>query len=330
MAKIISLGVSARKDSILELIFKGNGSNLEALLQNPNFSTPLWLIVWDPAIMNAVINSQTAMNAVANSQTAMNAVINSPTAMNAVINSQTAMNAVANSQTAMNAVINSQTAMNAVINSQTAMNAVINSQTAMNAVINSQTAMNAVANSQTAMNAVINSQTALNAIRNNTTAWNTFINSTKNVKEVPIMTSNTTPEGVASASSIRIHDFEAFKAFDKNINTYWYAGGHAPQWIQYQFVKPVFVHTVVITGHEAGGNYYNPTSITIQASQDGSTFIDIQTFNQEFTSTPTTLYIAKQGYYKYWRVRVNSVVLGIHDYFPIIRELNFKGFIQPT
>jgi hypothetical protein len=286
MAKIISLGISARKDSILELIFKGNGSNLEALLQNPNFSTPLWLIVWDPNIMNAVANSQTAMNAVANSQTAMNAVINSQTAMNAVINSSTAMNAVANSQTAMNAV----------------------------------------ANSQTAMNAVINSQTALNAIRNNATAWNTFINSTINVKEVPTMTSNTAPEGVASASSIYGSSYDAFKAFDKNTSTYWEAGGGVPQWIQYQFVSPVFVHTVVITGHSSAGNGFNPTSITIQASQDGSTFIDIQTFNQEFTNTATTLYIAKQGYYKYWRVKVNNT----GGYSPTIRELNFKGFIQPT
>jgi hypothetical protein len=289
MAKIINLGISARKDSILELTFKGDSSNLEALLQNPNFSTPLWLIVWDPAIMNAVINSQTAMNAVANSQTAMNAVANSQTAMNAVANSQTAMNAVANSQTAMNAV----------------------------------------ANSQTAMNAVINSQTALNVIRNNTTAWNTFINSTINVKEVPTMTSNTTPEGVASASSIYSSSYGAFKAFDKNTGTYWQAGGDAPQWIQYQFVSPVFVHTITLTGYSSSGNGYNPNSITIQASNDGSTFTDIQTFNQEFTSTATTLYIAKQGYYRYWRVRVNSTV-GDSGYQPVIKELNFKGFIQPT
>jgi hypothetical protein len=268
MAKIISLGISARKDSILELIFKGDSSNLEALLQNPNSSTPLWLIVWD------------------------------------------------------------QTAMNAVINSQTAMNAVANSQTAMNAVINSQTALNAVINSQTAMNAVINSQTALNAIRNNATAWNTFINRTINVKEVPTMTSNTTPEGVASASSIHSSGYDAFKAFDKNTSTYWVAGGTVPQWIQYQFVSPVFVHTVVITGYSSAGIGYNPTSITIQASQDGSTVIDIHTFNQEFTNTPTTLYIAKQGYYKYWRVRVNSTVGS--GGWPAIRELNFKGFIQPT
>ena len=308
MAKIISLGISARKDSILELIFSGNGSNLEALLQNPNFSTPLWLIVWDPNIMNAVINSSTAMNAVANSSTAMNAVINSSTAMNAVINSSTAMNAVANSSTAMNAVANSSTAMDAVINSSTA--------------------MNAVANSSTAMNAVINSQTALDAIRNNTTAWNTFINSTINVKEVPTMTSNTTPEGVASASSISSSGTDAFYAFDKNTGTYWRAGGTAPQWIQYQFVSPVFVHTITLAGNSGSGNNFNPASITIQASNDGSTFTDIQTFNQEFTSTATTLYIAKQGYYRYWRVRVNSTVNS--SYTPIIRELNFTGFIQPT
>jgi len=189
--------------------------------------------------------------------------------------------------------------------------------------------MNAVANSQTAMNAVINSQTALNAIRNNTTAWNTFINSTINVKEVPTMTSNTAPEGVASASSISSTIYNAFKAFDKSTNTFWEAGGSAPQWIQYQFISPVFVHTITIVGNGVSGTAYNPNSITIQASNDGSQFIDIQTFNQEFTSTTATLYIAKQGYYKYWRVKVNGVVGG-SGYYPTIRELNFKGFIQST
>jgi hypothetical protein len=143
------------------------------------------------------------------------------------------------------------------------------------------------------------------------------------------MTSNTAPEGVASASSIYSSSYDAFKAFDKNTSTYWYAGGSTPQWIQYQFVSPVFVHTITLTGNSTSGNGYNPTSITIQASQDGSTFIDIQTFNQEFTNTTTTLYIAKQGYYKYWRVRVNNTVGG-SSYYPAIRELNFKGFIQPA
>jgi hypothetical protein len=309
MAKIISLGISNRKDSILELIFKGDGSNLEALLQNPNFSTPLWLIVWDPFIMNAIINSSTAMNAIAASSTAMNAIINSSTALNAVVNSSTAMNAIAASSTAMNAIINSSTALNAVVNSSTA--------------------MNAIAASSTAMNAIINSSTALNAVKNNPTAWNIFINGTGlTAKEVPTMTSNTTPEGVASASSIYSSSYDAFKAFDKDTNTYWYTAGPAPQWIQYQFIKPVFVHTVTLTGHGSAGSGSNLTSIIIQVSNDGNTFTDVATFNQEFTSTPTTLYIAKQGYYKYWRVKVNSNVNS--SYYPTIRELNFKGFIQPS
>jgi hypothetical protein len=190
--------------------------------------------------------------------------------------------------------------------------------------------MNAIAASSTAMNAIINSQTALNAVKNNSTAWNIFINGTGlTAKEIPAMTSNTAPEGIASASSINSLSYDAFKAFDKDTGTYWYAGGSAPQWIQYKFVSPVFVHTITLTGNSNSGSAYNPNFITIQASKDGSTFTDIQTFNQEFTNTPTTLYIAKQGYYRYWRVRVNGTVGG-SNYYPIIRELNFKGFIQPA
>jgi len=287
MAKIISLGISNRKDSILELIFKGNSSNLEALLQNPNFSTPLWLIVWDPVVMNAIAASSTAMNAVVNSSTAMNAIAASSIAMNAIVNSSIAMNAIAASSIAMNAI----------------------------------------AASSIAMNAIINSQTALNAVKNNSTVWNIFINGKGlTTKEVPAMTSNTAPEGVASASSIYSSTYDVFKAFDKNPSTYWYAGGGAPQWIQYQFTVPVFVHTVTLTGNDSTGNVYNPNSITIQVSNDGNNFLNIQTFNQEFTSTPTTLYIAYKGYYKYWRVLVNST----NSFSPIIRELNFKGFIQPA
>ena len=307
MAKIISLGISNRKDSILELIFKGNSSNLEALLQNPNFSTPLWLIVWDPVVMNAIAASSTAMNA--------------------VVNSSTAMNAIAASSTAMNAIINSQTALNAVVNSSTAMNAIAASSTAMNAIAASSIAMNAIAASSIAMNAIINSQTALNAVKNNSTVWNIFINGKGlTTKEVPAMTSNTAPEGVVSASSIYDPTYNAFKAFDKDPSSYWYAAGRAPQWIQYQFTVPVFVHTVTLTGYDSTGYGYNPNSITIQVSNDGNNFSNIQTFNQEFTSTPTTLYIAYKGYYKYWRVLVNST----NSYYPIIRELNFKGFIQPA
>ena len=290
MAKIFSLSIQERKDILLQVIFEGNGQKIESLLSNnPKFSVALYYIVAD----------------------------------------STAMNAIAASSTAMNAIAASSTAMNAVINSQTALNAVVNSSTAMNAIAASSTAMNAIAASSTAMNAIINSQTALNAIKNNSTAWNIFINGTGlKAKEVPTMTSNNAPEGVASASSIYSSSYDAFKAFDKDTSTYWHAGGTVPQFIQYQFISPVFIHTVLIVGYSSSGSVNNPTSITIQASNDGSTFVDVQTFNQEFTSTSTILYIAKQGYYRYWRVVVNNNVYT--DYYPIIRELNFQGFIQPS
>jgi len=179
------------------------------------------------------------------------------------------------------------------------------------------------------MGAIINSQTALDAIKNNSTAWNIFINSNAStVKEVPTMTSNTTPEGIVTASSINSSDYDAFHAFDKNGGFYWYAGGVAPQWIQYKFASPVFVHTVMVEGYSSAGTGRNPTSITIQASNDGSNFTDVATFNQEFTDVITNLYLNKTGYYQYWRVKVNSAVNSAAS--PAIRELNFRGFKQPT
>jgi hypothetical protein len=219
--------------------------------------------------------------------------------------------------------------MNAVINSQTALNAVVNSSTAMNAIAASSTAMNAIAASSTAMNAVINSQTALNAVKNNSTAWNIFINGTGLTnKQVPTMTSNTTPEGVASASSIYGSSYDAFKALDKNTNTQWRAASGPPQWLQYQFTSQVFVHTIEITGAGTSGSTNNPNSITIQASNDNTNFVDVATFNQEFTSTPTTLYIAYANYFQYWRVKVNTTVGGTNA--PYIAELNLVGFLKPA
>ena len=221
------------------------------------------------------------------------------------------------------------TAMNSIVGSSTSMNAIIGSSTALSAVVGSPTAMSAIAGSSTAIDAIINSQTALGAIKNNSTAWNIFINSkASTVKEVPKMTSNTTPEGILSASSISGSSYDAFYAFDKDYGTYWYAGGVAPQWIQYKFASPVFVHTVMVEGFFSAGIGYNPTSITIQVSNDGSNFTDVATFNQEFTTVITNLYLNRTGYYQYWRVKVNSNVTSSN--YPAIRELNFRGFKQPT
>jgi hypothetical protein len=207
-----------------------------------------------------------------------------------------------------------------------AMNAIINSQTAMNAVINSQTALNAVVNSQTAMNAIANSQTAMNAIQSVASARQAFVNSTAlPQRSVPTMTSNTAPEGQAIGSSFYGSGYEYFRAFDKSTSTHWYSAYGLPQWIGYVFSVPVFVHRVRITAYTPGTSE-NPKSITIQCSSDGSTWQNVATYNQEFTSTETVLDIPlRAGFYRYWRVYITSVVGGSYT---LIRELNFIGFAQ--
>ncbi len=99
-----------------------------------------------------------------------------------------------------------------------------------------------------------------------------------------------------------------------------------PQWIGYVFSVPVFVHRVRIVGYGASGTNENPTSITIQCSSDGSTWQNVATYNQQFTSTETVLDIPlRAGFYRYWRVYITNVVSGS---YAAIRELDFIGFAQ--
>jgi hypothetical protein len=148
------------------------------------------------------------------------------------------------------------------------------------------------------------------------------------VKEVPKMTSNTTPEGVASASSVYSSAHNVWMAFDKDYTGDWWAGGVAPQWIQYKFVSPIFIHTVTVVAYGVEGNACNPTSVTIQVSNDGSTFTDVKTIVQELTTNSNNIYLNKAGYYQYWRIKINSIVNSSSS--PAIREINFRGFKQPT
>ena len=207
-----------------------------------------------------------------------------------------------------------------------ALPSVVDFSTAMNVIANSPTAMNVIANSPTAMNVIANSQTALNAIQQVQSARNAFVNSTAiPSKSVPTMSSNTAPEGQCIGSSIYLASLDYFKAFDKNTSTYWMPSAGPPQWLGYVFAVPVFVHTVKLTGYSSAGSAYNPTSVKVQYSDNGISWTDVATYNQEFTSTQTTLPIPlKAGFHKYWRVYINQT----NGNYPIIVELDFVGFRQ--
>ena len=79
---------------------------------------------------------------------------------------------------------------------------------------------------------------------------------------VPTMTSDTTPSGVASASSL--HGTSAWKAFDsdESSNSYWEAGSNTNQWIAYDFQSLKKLAKIMIL--PLGGTY-SPKNAKIQA-----------------------------------------------------------------
>ena len=229
--------------------------------------------------------------------------------MTAVANSETAMTAVAASETAMTAVIANSTAMTAVVASSTAMTAVAASETAMIAVIASSTAMTAIFESETAMTAVAASSTACTAIRNSATAITALDNSSPIT--VPEMTSNTTPSGKASASSIANTGVDAWKAFNKsNISMAeaWISasGSITNQWIEYEFTSPVWVYRL---SYEGRLSYLNQTFKDSKLQYyNGSTWVDAYSFQPQQTSGPQKFTVASgTGKHTRWRVFASNV-----------------------
>ncbi|MEM5853954.1 MAG: discoidin domain-containing protein [Candidatus Aenigmatarchaeota archaeon] len=319
-------------------------------------STAIQTILNSLTAMQTVLNSSTAMRAVVNSLTVMYEIANSSETMQKIMNNNVAremffsspyyvglgidtyanlnnanlknlqtMQAIINSSTAMQVIANSSTAMQAIANSSTAMQAIANSSTAMQVIANSSTAMQAIANSSTAMQAIILSQTALDIIFANTSARDIFISSTAlSSKEVPQMTSNTSPEGEASASSVFSSTYDAYKAFDKSTSC-WLSASNATtnQWVRYSFVSPVFVHTVRVTNYSS--NYYSK-NIKIQCSTNGSDWIDCSdVITLPNNTTEQIFYVNKSGYFAHWRI---FVIDGYSTTYVGLQEVNFIGFLQ--
>jgi hypothetical protein len=76
---------------------------------------------------------------------------------------------------------------------------------------------------------------------------------------IPTMTNNTSPSGIASASSVFASDFPAWKAFDKNISTNlngWVtANGSVAGWLEYDFIDAKSITKYkIICRPDAGSN----------------------------------------------------------------------------
>lgn len=172
--------------------------------------------------------------------------------------------------TTISQVLGDGTTVTALIASNNAVDYMARSMTWASSVVANSSAMTKIGNNDYCSNALLSNSTWLNAINNSA-----YFESVLNVK-VPTMTSNTTPSGQASASSIATSAYDAYKAFDNSVapsvSSGWVSGKSTfPQWIQYEFTSPVSIKRANIIF-----NSINVTAnIKISASTDNSNFIDL-------------------------------------------------------
>lgn len=74
---------------------------------------------------------------------------------------------------------------------------------------------------------------------------------------IPSMTSNTLPNGIASASSIYSSTYDAYVAFNKNYNEIGWTSNNVPSWIQYEFSKEKRIKKYTITSRNDGNHIPN-------------------------------------------------------------------------
>ena len=104
---------------------------------------------------------------------------------------------------------------------------------------------------------------------------------------VPVMTSNTTPSGVCSSSSIYNTGFEAYKAFDGDDTTRAaFSGNDTDRYIQYDFGTSVVVDHVGIKPLMTTGSTVK--TFKVSSSVDGVTFADIATLTHDNTDNYST------------------------------------------
>lgn len=115
---------------------------------------------------------------------------------------------------------------------------------------------------------------------------------------VPIMTSNTTPSGVASASRVAGAGVEAFRAFDNDDTTYWDTGTYATgQSLTYRFVAPVCAKKVSVRA-----TYFSGAGLKdfdIMGSNDGTNYTKLASHTCPNDANLHDFDLNNNNYYEY-------------------------------
>jgi hypothetical protein len=196
---------------------------------------------------------------------------------------------------------------------------VLADSTTLSALIASNNAVDYMARSTTWASAICADSTAMSYIGLNNYCSNTllgvndwltsicssaYFESVLNVK-VPTMTSNTTPKGEAYASQEYDSNYLAYKVFDNNNSTSWYANANAStnQYVGYDFENAVLVEKVLVRPNVAS-NQSRLKNIKIEYSDDKSTWSGSNAYVIPNADQDNIYVLSDTGSHRYWRMFV--------------------------
>lgn len=187
--------------------------------------------------------------------------------------------------TTLSQVLADSTCLSALINDNNAIDYLVRSTTWASDVCGDSGAMSAIGGNNYAANTLLADSTWFSAI------WaSAYIDSVFNVK-VPDMTSDTTPSGICSASSVYGDANPAWKGFDGIYNVIgdsWCCanGQTANQYLAYEFTSSKKIYGAKLHGHPTSATW-NPKNIKFQYHDNGS-WIDVPNSTAVFPSTTDT------------------------------------------
>lgn len=133
------------------------------------------------------------------------------------------------------------------------------------------------------------------------------------IDNIPKMTSNTAPSGVAAASTIANSSNDAYRAMDDNLTNKWTANA-TTGWLRYDFGSgndKVITHYSIVGQHSDGttGDTQAPKDWTFEGSNDASawTVIDTQTNVATWASEERRVYTTtNETSYRYYRLNITA------------------------
>ena len=206
--------------------------------------------------------------------------------------------------------------LTALINSNNAVDYMVRSTTWASGVSADSSAMTYIGQNNYCANTLLADATWCNAICNSE-----YFESVLNVK-VPVMTSNTTPEG--ELTGLAHQNYPLYYAFDNNANTKWVIIDANGVYIQYQFPRSTRIYFMTWVGN-IDSPYLPPTQMVAKGSSDGMTYDTLKTV----TSVPAdtnehSAIFDSANSYNYYKVECANRAYSGHNYVQL-SALQFYG-----